>query len=85
MSFRVADTLHELVNQRENVRIPMIEPEGNFTQIKMKEFSGYSPVRIEPMSRITPEALNAVDVAASPGPSSLFPDHDMVASYGKGP
>jgi len=49
----------------------------------MKKFSGYSSVRIEPMFRITPETLNAVNVTASPGPSSLFSDHDMIASYGK--
>ena len=84
LNFRVVDTLHKLVNQGENVLIPMIEPEGNFTQINMKEFSGYSTVRIEPMFSITPEALNAVYMTASLGPSSLFSDHDMVASYGKG-
>jgi len=84
LNFTVADTLHELVNQGENVFIPMIEPEGNFTQINMKEFSGYSTVRIEPMFSITPEALNTVYMTAALGPSSLFSDHDMVASYGKG-
>ena len=84
LNFRVADTLHELVNQGENVFISVIEPEGNFTQINMKEFSGDSTVRIEPMFSITPEALNAVYMTASLGPSSLFSDHDMVASYGKG-
>jgi len=36
------------------------------------------------MFSITPEALDAVYMTASLGPSSLFSDHDMVASYGKG-
>ncbi len=36
------------------------------------------------MFSITPEALDAVDMTAALGPSSLFSDHDMVASYGKG-
>jgi hypothetical protein len=84
LNIGVADTLHKLVNQGENVFIPMIEPGGYFTQTNMKEFSGYSTVRIGPMFSIPPEALNAVYMTASLGPSSLFSDHDMVASYGKG-
>lgn len=80
LNFRVADTLHELIHQGENVFISMIKPKGNFPQIKMEEFSGHSTVGIEPMFRIAPEAFNPVDVGASLGSSCLFPDDDVVAS-----
>ena len=63
----------------------MIKPERNFTKKKMKSFSGCSTVRIKPMLRITPEAFDAVYVGSALGPSSLFSDHDMVASDGQGP
>ncbi len=56
----------------------MIEPKRNFTQVKVKEFTGYPTVRIEPMIRITPEVLNAADVGPSFGPAVCFSNHDVV-------
>jgi hypothetical protein len=44
----------------------------------MKMFAGHSAERIEPVLRIIPEALDAVEVVPSFGPTPLFADYHMI-------
>ena len=61
----------------------MIEPERNFTQVEVEKFAGYTTVRIEPMFRITPEALNPVDVRPPLGASAFLAHHDVITTDGQ--
>ena len=61
----------------------MIESERNFSQKKMKVFTGYSTVGIKPIFGITPEPLDTIYVRSSLGSSSFLSYHDMISSNSK--
>lgn len=56
----------------------MIEPIAKLPQTKRQVFSGYSAELIEPILRITPEALDPVKVVPSFGSTFLLADHHII-------
>ena len=66
--------------RRQNIFMPMVKSERNFTQIKMKELFRHSPVLIKPMFGIAPEAFNAVNVVPTARFAFFLTHYDMIAS-----
>ncbi len=73
--------LQQLENLREKVGVPFIEPEGNFPQVKMKEFFMDPAVVVQPMLGVAPEAFNTVEVVSADWLPLLFPHHDVLSSH----
>jgi hypothetical protein len=55
----------------------MVETIASLPQGMMHVFSGHSAERIEPILRIGPEALDAVEMVPSFGPTSPLKDHHI--------
>jgi len=64
--------------------VTVVKPVRNFTQIKMEEFVRHTPVGIEPMFGIAPEAFNAIYMLLALRFASSFSDHHMVAADSQG-
>jgi hypothetical protein len=69
---------NDLKKQREKILTPMADPIANIPQETMKMFAGHSAERIEPVLGIAPEALDAVEMVPSFGPTFLPADHRMI-------
>lgn len=57
----------------------MIDTVADFSQIQLKEFVRHASIRVKPVLRITPEALDLADVV-TPFGTPLFLAHDKVFS-----
>lgn len=56
----------------------MVETIANFPAVKMEVFAGHTPIRIQPVLGIAPEALDAMDMVAPHGLAFLLADHHML-------